>query len=388
MSNSRPERRDGDRLTAWMRVAVGAGGAALLAGVAGMFVWIDDGSHFFEVAVAVAGAGFLTLVASVLTRVFTSSHGSQDDAFRRGRSMGYDAGFLEGHRTARPVVVPLRGVDRDLDHDIAGPFSDVDEDEQVKASTTTESAWGREAMPLSGAGARQKMVAWVGAKRIPLLAGALCLALVGVLVANARAVPASVTTQASGLGSGTLFNRTVPSSPSNPSPAGKPVRSAWSVAVGAGVTLGTAGPGSASPVHSIGAGASAVKTGATAGSRRGTATADAAGQPVAAASGLSGNAVSDPAIIYLPASSSPASTPAVVPVVAVPAVPLTAAQQTAVNAANAAAQTKQAASAAAAQVAATAASAAVATAKSAAAAAAATRATAAAAAYAVAHPAG
>jgi len=72
----------------WMRVAIGVGASGLMAGVVGMVAWIDNGSHYFELAGSLASAGFLTLVACVLTSVFGASHGSQDDAFRRGRSMG------------------------------------------------------------------------------------------------------------------------------------------------------------------------------------------------------------------------------------------------------------------------------------------------------------
>ena len=71
--------------------------------------------------------GFLTLVACVLTQVFGSSHGSQDDAFRRGKSMGYDQGYLEGRRAARPVVVPMPLASRDTET----LTSDVDPDTEV-----------------------------------------------------------------------------------------------------------------------------------------------------------------------------------------------------------------------------------------------------------------
>jgi len=58
----------------WMRVSIGVGAVAVVAGVAGMILWIHDGSHFFDLAVAVAMAGFLTLISCVLARVFGSSH--------------------------------------------------------------------------------------------------------------------------------------------------------------------------------------------------------------------------------------------------------------------------------------------------------------------------
>jgi hypothetical protein len=348
---------------AWMRVAIGVGIGALVAGVAGMVAWIDDGSHYFELAVALASAGFLTLVACVLTRVFGSSHGSQDDAFTRGRSMGYDAGFLEGHRTARPVVVPLRGVDRAVDHDLEVPFSDIDHVDELNPPPATTPLWRRDTMPLSRRGAKDRVVPWVRAMRIPLLAGALCLALVGVLVANAM-VPTPVSAEALRQPSGALFHRAVPPSGATPALVSKSEHSAWSVSVGAGVAQVAPAVGGA------------------------------AIQPVAALSGLPGVAVLAPANVYLPPTAGSVTalaapvTPAVVTAVAAPVVPLTAAQQTAADALAAANLTQANALSAANLTAANAAASAAETARVAAAAAEKTRLQALADAYTVAHPGG
>ena len=320
----------------WTRVAIGMGCAALVAGVAGMSFWIDDGSHYFELAAALTSAGFLTLVTCVLTRVFGSSHGSQDDAFTRGRSMGYDAGFLEGHRTARPVVVPLHAVERGT------------EDRQVLSTvigshvgeSSTSPVWGRKPHD----SARIGIVAWAGQRRTPLLAGALCLALVGAVFAGAlvrRPAPDAV----SQVPVSALINRDTPLSGTTPARVGTRTPSRLPGAVVPGAV----------PAAQVVAGRSSV-AGST------VALAPAA---LPAGTGLALGA-SAPATTYLPAAAGPAAAPAAVPAATPPAVPLTAAEQTAADAAAAAALTAANAKAAADLTAANAAAAAAATAKAAA----------------------
>jgi hypothetical protein len=346
----------------WMRAAIGMGVAGLVAGVAGMSLWIDDGSHYFELAAALASAGLLTLVSCVLTRVFGSSHGSQDDAFSRGRSMGYDAGFLEGHRTARPVVVPLRAVDRDVD-DEQVPFEAANHPDQ---SNTT---------PLSGRDSKEsagvRVLAWGRASRTPLLAGALCLALVGAVFAGAL-LRKPEQASALKLPLGDLIYRAV--SPSGATPA-----------LVTGVTPSRA-PGPGSVVAGAAPAAPAVAAGSPVAGGSGVAAAPAAGS-VGAPSGVA--AMVPAAFANQPAVAGPVSAPAIVyqaPVAAAPVVPLTPAQQTAADAAAAAALTAANAKAAADRTARDAAAAAALTKANADAAAAATAKAAADAAWAVAHP--
>jgi hypothetical protein len=338
----------------WMRVAIGVGCAGLVAGVAGMSFWIDDGSHYFELAAASASAGLLTLVTCVLTRVFGSSHGSQDDAFTRGRSMGYDAGFLEGHRTARPVVVPLHAVDRGVadrgvaDRGVAdrGVADRGVDDQQVPFNVivrTDEAGakplWVRDVRD----GAKARTVAWVGARRMPLLAGAMCLALVGAVFGGAlvrRPAPEAV----SQVPVGALINRAGLPPGTTPALVGTPVPSLAPHAVVAG----------AAPGAPVAGGRSAPAGGSQVGA-----------VPAALSSGT-GVAVAAPGAVYLPAAARPAAAPAVAPVVAATAVPLTPAQQTAADAAAAAALTAKNAKAAADLTAANAKAAAAATAKAAA----------------------
>ncbi len=346
----------------WMRVSIGVGLGAMAAGVAGMLVWIEDGSHYFDLAVAVAMAGFLTLGACVLTSVFGSSHGSQDDAFRRGRSMGYDEGFLEGRRTARPVVVPLHAVDRDLDVPVGDP------EDQQGTRTANVPMWRRDAMQQESGGKRA--VAWVKAQRVPLLAGALSLILIGAVVATAMArTPAQ--TEASPQSPGELFHRAVPQTGVSPAVVQKTGAAPTLLAPVSGaspVTQAAAGDAATQPA---GAQTSPVSPVSPVGQVPSAAAVSAAAVGAAAV-----GAAPAPAIIYLPAAG-PVTSPAVQPVVAAPVVPLTAAQQTAANAKAAADLTAANAAAAAAE-----------TARVAAAAAEATRLQAAADAWAVAHPGG
>ena len=382
----------------WMRVTIGVGGVAVVTGIAGMAVLIDDGANYFGAAGALASAGFLTLVACWLTKVFGSSHTSQDEAFKRGRSIGYDAGFLEGRRTARPVVVPIRSIA--LVPAPESPVSDLEEADEVAPPQVARAPWGREQMSLMQWGGdpeptrvpvRNRLVAWVGDKRTPILAGVLSVALIAVVVATALANVPGPAAQALQQSPGTPFSKIAPPSDDVPALVNRPATSP--AAVGA--------TGQVSPLAPAGAGVSpalpAGATGATGAAGAGAVVAGAAGGavvPAGSAVGLaspvssSGVASAIPAIVYLPSTPvvSPAPVPAPAPVVVAAVVPLTAAQQTAADAAAAAALTKANAAEAARVTAANAAEAARVTAANAKAAADATAAKAAADAWAVAHP--
>ncbi len=392
----------------WMRASIGVGGVGLLAGVVGMLLWINDGSNYFGVAVALASAGFLTLVACVLARVFGSSHGSQDDAFKRGREMGYDSGYLEGRRTAKPVVIPmlrvvggdkdalvvppdqqLRGVARDREMRAAARdqeipvsdlgVSDLEHVDGVRFTPPLLPVWRREA-PEHVVG-WDRVVAWMRPRRIPLLAGVMSLALLGVfLIGTAMARPsAPVEAQHPSPGPGSLFDRAVPSHGTTPALVPAP---ADPLALVAGASPLSTTTGDMSPVAPM-PHADAVLASVS------TSLAGLASAP----SNLAGVAVVAPAIDSLPAVTPRSAAP----LVAAPVVPLTAAEQTAAdalaaanltkaNAAAAADLTAATAKAAADRTAATAAAAAELTAANAAAAAAATAQAAADAAWAVANP--
>lgn len=346
----------------WMRVSIGVGAGAVVAGVAGMILWIHDGSHFFDLAVAVAMAGFLTLICCVLTRVFGSSHGTQDDAFRRGRSMGYDAGFLEGHRTARPVVVPLHLVGHDAERPAHDYDSNSDHADEQDAPMPAAPLWRRDAREGVDWGGRwDRGSGWVRGRRTPLLVGALALGAIGVLTAS-MLLPTSASTVTSRPLPGTLFNGDEPRSPSTPALLSKlRVRAAVSAVTG----LSPVAPPVVAGVAAVPAVAARARTAVAA-----------AGAP-SGPSGTPRAGAADPVTVYLPAVKSPVTVPVAAPVVAAPVVPLTAAEQTAADAKAAADLTASNAAAAAAE-----------TARVAAAAAEATRLQAAADAYAVAHPAG
>jgi hypothetical protein len=371
----------------WMRVSIGVGGLAVVSGVGGMLLWIDDGSHYFDLAVAVAMAGFLTLVSCVLTRVFGSSHGSQDDAFRRGRSMGYDEGFLEGHRSARPVVVPLRSVDHDLEATVGAGTSRMATVGMATGGMATASratAGEATAGRATGSGVRQgkesqtpqvkaplwrrdsrdraerwdRVRPWVRARRTPLLVGVVSLALLGALGVSELLRP-TVQAETLQLSPGRLYYQSLP-------PGSTPVlvlKSGHAPARLAAVS------GASQVARPAVAGPSVLPVGAQPnplGPRGGAVVAPASlSQPAAASSDRApGAGTTAPAAPAAPASAAPV-------------VPLTAAEQTAADAKAAADLTAANAAAAAAE-----------TARVAAAAAEATRLQALADAYAVAHPGG
>lgn len=354
----------------WMRVSIGVGICAVVAGITGMILWLHDGSNYFDLAVAVALAGFLTLISCVLTRVFGSSHGTQDDAFWRGRSMGYDAGFLEGHRTARPVVVPLRLVGSDPEAPAYDYDSDSDRADEPVTPMPAAPLWRRDATERWDRGDRwDRGRAWLSTRRTPLLVGALALGVIGVLTTS-MLLPTSASTVTSRPSPGTLFNGDAPGTlfkKDAPSLPGTPALAAKSGAR----TPGAATTGVPPLAPSVATGVTGARVEAAVASARVPSSPDSTpAAPVAA-----------PVTVDLPAVSSPETTPpvvpAVVPVVAAPVVPLTAAEQTAADAKAAADLTAANAAAAAAE-----------TARVAAAAAEATRLQALADAYAVAHPAG
>ncbi|MEP7370561.1 MAG: hypothetical protein ABI662_12950, partial [Dermatophilaceae bacterium] len=375
-----------------------------------------------------------------LARVFGSSHGSQDDAFKRGREMGYDSGYLEGRRTAKPVVVPmLRVVGGDTDTPIDPrephrPGAERDQqmpvvarddqmpgvarDQQLRGVARDQdprAAAGDQENPVRDLGVRDlehvggvrftppllpvwrreapeevvgwdRVVAWMRPRRIPLLAAAVSLALVGVfLVGTAMARPSTpVEALHPSPGPGSLFDRTVPSQGTTPAllPASADSRDSFAVLAGA------------SPFSTTTAGLSPVAP---------TLYADSAAVLASASSspaGLASAPISPPAVAVVAPAIDPlpaVTPPSAAPVVAAPVVPLTAAEQTAADAAAAAALTKANAlaaanltkanaKAAADRTAANAKAAADLTAANAAAAAAATAQAAADAAWAVAHP--
>jgi hypothetical protein len=284
--------------------------------------------------------------------------------------MGYDAGFLEGHRTARPVVVPLRLVGRDPElpaHDYDHDY-DRDSDHAVEQDTPMPAApmWRRDAREgVDWSGRWDRGNVWVRGRRTPLLVGALALGAIGVLTAS-MLLPTSASTVTSRPLPGTLFNGDAPRSPATPATVSKQrARAAVSAVTG----LSPIAPPSAAGVAAVPAVAAPA----------GTAVA-AAGAP-SSPKGTPGAGVAAPVTVYLPAVESPVTVPAVLPLVApvlaAPVVPLTAAEKTAADAKAAADLTAANAAAAAAE-----------TARVAAAAAEATRLQALADAYAVAHPGG
>jgi hypothetical protein len=219
-------------------------------------------------------------------------------------------------------------------------------------------------MPFSRWKGKDRVVGWVWARRFPLVAGALCLAVVSVLVANAS-VPTPVSAVAFPLRPGTPISRVVPPSP--PPLMSKPEHSGWSALVGAGGTFAVPGVAGVSLVVPA-VGAAAVR-------------------PIAPVSDSAAGVVA-PSAGYSPAVASPSAAPAVAPVVAAQVAAMSAAQQVAADALAVANLTQANALTSANLTAANAAASAAKTASTAAVAAERTRLQALADAYAVAHPGG
>jgi hypothetical protein len=75
-----------------------AGLAAFTAGV------LDDGRVDRADLRAIGLAVFL---GSLIWHLITKARRSEEAVYEAGRQAGYDAGFIDGRRIARPVVVPI-----------------------------------------------------------------------------------------------------------------------------------------------------------------------------------------------------------------------------------------------------------------------------------------
>lgn len=70
---------------------------------------------FFDLDLAIiVGLSFGILIAQCLhcgriARVIQETHGPSRLMFEKGKQMGYQQGWRDGHRSARPVVVPFHG---------------------------------------------------------------------------------------------------------------------------------------------------------------------------------------------------------------------------------------------------------------------------------------
>lgn len=88
-------------------IALGSGVVALTAGATMLVVGFDGIEHIYGVGIVLTLVGTMVLGWARLARVFRSVTRPADDAYELGYQIGYDKGFLEGHRSARPVVVPM-----------------------------------------------------------------------------------------------------------------------------------------------------------------------------------------------------------------------------------------------------------------------------------------
>lgn len=56
--------------------------------------------------------GLAMFLGSLIWFLVTRGRRSEDEVYEAGRQAGYDAGFIDGRRIARPVVVPLAVLER------------------------------------------------------------------------------------------------------------------------------------------------------------------------------------------------------------------------------------------------------------------------------------
>jgi len=88
-------------------IALGSGVVALAAGATMLVVGFDGIEHLYEVGIVLILVGAMVISGGLMTKVFRGVTRPADDAYELGYQIGYDKGFLEGHRSARPVVVPM-----------------------------------------------------------------------------------------------------------------------------------------------------------------------------------------------------------------------------------------------------------------------------------------
>ena len=110
----------------YRRIAMGVGAVAVAAGAGGVAVSLSAVSQL-SVATMLLAFGVYVLGWSGLAQVFHGVTKPADDAYSLGFQIGYDRGYMEGHATARPVVVPMASAsiclqcdDRNRKEDLAG----------------------------------------------------------------------------------------------------------------------------------------------------------------------------------------------------------------------------------------------------------------------------
>lgn len=90
----------------YIRIALGSGVVALATG-ATIVVVTFHAESIYGIALVLLVIGAMAVSGGLVTRVFRGITRPAEDAYELGYQIGYDKGFLEGHRSARPVVVPM-----------------------------------------------------------------------------------------------------------------------------------------------------------------------------------------------------------------------------------------------------------------------------------------
>lgn len=93
------------------------GVSAIVGGVLSLAAGVDlESLRFLFVGGVATVVGGQLILCSHLTELISAVHGPSRAMFDRGREMGYQAGWREGHRSARPVVVPMPLTDSSEPH--------------------------------------------------------------------------------------------------------------------------------------------------------------------------------------------------------------------------------------------------------------------------------
>jgi len=87
-------------------IALGSGVVALAAGATMVGVTFRS-EYTYGIALVLMVIGAMGISGGLMTKVFRGVTQPAEDAYELGYQIGYDKGFLEGHRSARPVVVPM-----------------------------------------------------------------------------------------------------------------------------------------------------------------------------------------------------------------------------------------------------------------------------------------
>lgn len=93
----------------WIRGTCVAGGLLVGSGATMSVLSYGHDIYLQMIGMTTLLCGTVAIAAGRVIRIVSRHQRSADEAFELGQQMGYEKGYCEGRRTARPVVVPMRG---------------------------------------------------------------------------------------------------------------------------------------------------------------------------------------------------------------------------------------------------------------------------------------